>query len=286
MNRLLILIVLCGLTAGAICAQNKAEIIVSYDEAAPAVNGGQSTNRMTLLASPSESKYFNDISLWNDSLSSTPEGKRRLNEIIMAACMTKGADGSMTFDLRKGPVKKIHTYVFTRPADNNMTVYGKWGDGEGYYTEPTDEQQWEIVSDSTETLLGYECMMAESDYHGRHWQAWFSPEIAVPFGPWKLHGLPGLILKAEADGGFAFTATGIEKTDRVISPIYSPDKYSRVDRLKALADEEYAKNNAEAILKARYGDSVKLTYDSDEEPVYDGFKHCIESDYKIKNDKK
>ena len=266
MNRLLILIVLCGLTAGAICAQNKAEIIVSYDDTAPTVSGGQSTNRMTLLASPSESKYFNDISLWNDSLSSTPEGKRRLNEIIMATCMTKGADGSVTFDLRKGPVKTIHTYVFTHPADNNMTVYGKWGDSEGYYTEPTDEQQWEIVSDSTETILGYECMMAESDYHGRHWQAWFTPEVAVPFGPWKLHGLPGLILKAEADGGFAFTATGIEKTDRVISPIYS-------------------KNNAQAILKARYGESVKFSNNHDE-PAYDGLKHSLEPDYKTKQSKK
>ncbi len=285
MKRFLILSALCCLTAVTIFAQNKADIIISYDATTPSVSGGLSTKRMTLLASPSESKYFNDISLWNDSLSSTPEGKRRLNEIIMATCMTKGADGSVTFDLRKGPVKKIHTYVFTRPADNNMTVYGKWGDDEGYYTEPTDEQQWEIVSDSTENVLGYECLMAESDYHGRHWQVWFSPEIAVPFGPWKLHGLPGLILKAEADGGFAFTATGIEKTDRVISPIYSPDKYSRVDRLKALADEEYAKNNAQAILKARYGESVKFSNNHDE-PAYDGLKHCLEPDYKTKSSKK
>ncbi len=285
MKRFLIPSALCCLTAVTIFAQNKADIIISYDATTPSVSGGLSTKRMTLLASPSESKYFNDISLWNDSLSSTPEGKRRLNEIIMATCMTKGADGSVTFDLRKGPVKKIHTYVFTRPADNNMTVYGKWGDGEGYYTEPTDEQQWEIVSDSTENVLGYECLMAESDYHGRHWQVWFSPEIAVPFGPWKLHGLPGLILKAEADGGFAFTATGIEKTDRVISPIYSPDKYSRVDRLKALADEEYAKNNAQAILKARYGESVKFSNNHDE-PAYDGLKHCLEPDYKTKSSKK
>lgn len=285
MKRFLILSALCCLTAVTIFAQNKADIIISYDATTPSVSGGLSTKRMTLLASPSESKYFNDISLWNDSLSSTPEGKRRLNEIIMATCMTEGADGSVTFDLRKGPVKKIHTYVFTRPADNNMTVYGKWGDGEGYYTEPTDEQQWEIVSDSTENVLGYECLMAESDYHGRHWQVWFSPEIAVPFGPWKLHGLPGLILKAEADGGFAFTATGIEKTDRVISPIYSPDKYSRVDRLKALADEEYAKNNAQAILKARYGESVKFSNNHDE-PAYDGLKHCLEPDYKTKSSKK
>lgn len=56
--------------------------------------------------------------------------------------------------------------------------------------------------DSTADVLGYECVMAESDYHGRRWRAWFSPDLPLPFGPWKLHGLPGLILKAEADAAF------------------------------------------------------------------------------------
>lgn len=281
MNRPLTLIALCAITAATVLAQNKADIIVSYDASTPTVSGSQATHRMTLLASPSESKYFNDISLWNDSLSSTPEGKRRLNEIIMATCMTKDADGGISIDFRKGPVKTIHTYVFNRPGDNSMTVYGKWGDGNGYYNEPADEQQWEIIADSAATILGYECMLAECDYHGRHWQAWFTPEIAVPFGPWKLRGLPGLILKAEAAGGFSFCATGLEKTDRIISPIYSPDSYSKVDRLKALADEEYAKNNSRAILKAKYGDKVQLS-SSDNDDVYDGLKHNLEPDYKTK----
>ncbi len=282
MNRLLTLITLCGLNAATVCAQSNADIIVSYDDIAPTVSGAPSTQHMTLLASPSESKYFNDISLWSDSLSSTPEGKRQLNEIIMATCMTKGVDGSISIDLRKGPVKTIHTYVFNRPADNTITVYGKWGDGEGYYTEPSDEQKWKIISDSTTEILGYECMLAKCDYHGRHWQAWFTPEVAVPFGPWKLRGLPGLILKARGDGGFAFTATGIEKTNRIISPIYSPDNYSKVDRLKALADEEYAKNNSRAIIKAKYGDSVRFENTDDDEPLYDGLKHSLEPDYKTK----
>ncbi|MBD5356784.1 MAG: GLPGLI family protein [Bacteroides sp.] len=50
------------------------------------------------------------------------------------------------------------------------------------------------MTDTTAFILGYECIMAEIDYHGHHWQAWFSPDIPVNDGPWKVCGLSGLIL--------------------------------------------------------------------------------------------
>ena len=81
--------------------------------------------------------------------------------------------------------------------------------------------QWKVVEDSTKTLLGYECLMAIADYHGRRWTAWFSPEIPLIAGPWKLAGLPGLILEASADGNqYRFVATGIQQTEKPITPIH------------------------------------------------------------------
>lgn len=141
------------------------------------------------------------------------------------------------------------------------------------------------MEDSTATVLGYECIMAESDYHGRHWKAWFASEIPMPFGSWKLHGLPGLILKAEANGGFSFAATGIEHANRPISPMYLQQDYSKVDRKKALENAEYYINNEESIMNAQ-GQNVKI-YSVDENgnkigvSEYDGLKHNLEPDYKI-----
>jgi len=54
---------------------------------------------------------------------------------------------------------------------------------------------WEI-NNETKSILGYKCHKATTEYRGRKWTAWFSPEIAIKFGPRKLHGLPGLILEA------------------------------------------------------------------------------------------
>lgn len=281
---LTILSVLC--VAIVAMAQNKAEIIVSYNERRPIKSGKMSTTEMSLLASVAEAKYYNEITLWIDSLKSTPEGKAKYMDILKKSCMTVEPDGSVSFDLSKGPTKKSYTYVFTNPSEETLTFYSHFGEDLGYYTEPLAEMEWTMVEDSTANVLGYECIMAESDYHGRHWKAWFAPEIPMSFGPWKLHGLPGLILKAEADGGFSFMATGLEHSDRIITPMYLQLDYEKVDRKKALENAEFFVNNEESIMNAQ-GQNMKIyTLDENgnkvEVPKYDGLKHSLEPDYKMK----
>ena len=280
----LLFINLCVATL-ATFAQNLAGIRVSYEYTRPARTGKNITTKMSLLASAAGAKYFNETSQWADSLQSTPDGKRKYYEIMRKSCIVEKPDGTQTLDLNKGPAKVVYTYVFVSPTEDILTHYDEFGEENCYYTEPLGEMGWTMTEDSTATVLGYECIMAESDYHGRHWKAWFAPEIPLPFGPWKLHGLPGLILKAEANGGFSFVATGIEHTDTEIPPMYFADDYSKVDRKKALENAEYFFNNMESIMSAEGGGKVTV-YAVDDEgnryelPEYDGRKHNLEPDYK------
>lgn len=285
LNKLVSILALCT-SAITAAAQSKADINVSYDCVRPNKKDQPVTSKMSLLVNPTEAKYFNDLSLWVDSLKSTPEGKAQYKEILKKACLTIEPDGGFTWDLSKGPSKVVYTYVFTNLNDGMLTHYGMYGEDLGYYTEPIDEMNWSIAEDSTAAILGYECIMAECDYHGRHWKAWFAPEIPMSFGPWKLRALPGLILKAEANGGFSFTATAIERSDRLITPMYLKEDYAKVDRKKALGDAEYYMNNQESIMNAQ-GQNVRVyTLDVNgnevEVPKYDGLKHSIEPDYKMK----
>lgn len=77
-------------------------------------------------------------------------------------------------------------------------------------TDVYPEQVWNIT-DETKSIAGYECIKATTNYRGREWAAWFAPELPVPYGPWKLRGLPGLIFEAQStDGKYIMQATKIE----------------------------------------------------------------------------
>ena len=77
--------------------------------------------------------------------------------------------------------------------------------------------KWTLLDD-TLTVGGYLCKTATCQLHGRRWTVCYSEDIPTSAGPWKLCGLPGLVLKAEADRGIhRFTIADIQ---RIASPIY------------------------------------------------------------------
>lgn len=79
------------------------------------------------------------------------------------------------------------------------------------YEEDWEKPVWEIIDKSKE-IIGYQCFKATTDYRGRRWTAWFAPEIPLQDGPWKLCGLPGLILEAEDNHQeYRFVANGLQQ---------------------------------------------------------------------------
>lgn len=79
------------------------------------------------------------------------------------------------------------------------------------YDEDWEKPEWE-VTEETKDIIGYQCFKATADYRGRRWTAWFAPEIPVQDGPWKLCGLPGLILEASDNHNeYHFLANGLKQ---------------------------------------------------------------------------
>lgn len=69
---------------------------------------------------------------------------------------------------------------------------------------------WKILKD-TLTIAGLKCQKAIGELEGTNWEVFFTDEIAYSAGPYKLHGLPGLIIQAtSADKNQIYTFNGME----------------------------------------------------------------------------
>ncbi|NGP89590.1 GLPGLI family protein [Fodinibius halophilus] len=105
-----------------------------------------------------------------------------------------------------------------------------------YLQEKKPTISWNI-SDSTKKIGNYTVQKATASFRGRSYTAWFTPEIPVPFGPWKLNGLPGLILEAyDQSGNIYFSATTITFTD--VGPI---DPIQRNGKEQVVTLDQYKK---------------------------------------------
>lgn len=86
-----------------------------------------------------------------------------------------------------------------------------------FYITDDYKLNWQITTE-TKTIANYKTYKAITKFRGRTWEAWFAPELAHPYGPWKLHGLPGLILEAyDTSKRYSYIAIKIFKDDKNIS---------------------------------------------------------------------
>ena len=108
--------------------------------------------------------------------------------------VVKSADGTtMYLKVKNGASDPIGNIVFKDYANNNSVCrdYVK----ELVILSDTYTIDWKISAE-TKTLQEMVLQKAECDFRGRHYIAWFNPKIPIPDGPWKLRGLPGLIMEA------------------------------------------------------------------------------------------
>lgn len=68
--------------------------------------------------------------------------------------------------------------------------------------------KWNIFEEFKE-ILNYKVQKAEGIFRGRTYTVWFTEQLPYPYGPWKLFGLPGVILEySDGDKNYG-TATEI-----------------------------------------------------------------------------
>ncbi len=192
------------------------------------ITGQKNDDLLVLQIGHEVSKCFSHYTAQVDSIFALPNKDDVLHREINHAIATN------TDPLHK----RMKAYIYKNYPEGKMTITDGLTLQDYIYEDSLDLQNWEM-KDSTKTIMGYEAQMADCFFRGRHWTAWFTEEIPVNNGPWKLGNLPGLILEAYDDGmQYHFLINGLQQVDGepiVFTKTYvGSKKFERTTRKKFL----------------------------------------------------
>jgi GLPGLI family protein len=95
--------------------------------------------------------------------------------------------------------------------------------------EDMDAIHWNITSINKD-IKGMNCQKAIGDCKGRTYEAWFCKDYPYSTGPWKLGGLPGLIIEAsDSKNQVVFSFIGYEKLTNNNTNISAPKGINKTE---------------------------------------------------------
>jgi GLPGLI family protein len=139
---------------------------------------------------------------------------------------------------------------------------------------------WKIES-VTKKIGNYIATMAKGSFRGRDYTAWFTYDIPVPFGPWKIHGLPGLILEVEdSEKMIRFYATEIIMPFDTKNIISIPTAENEITH----KEEVFMQDNFDIILAKKMNARLPKGSSLTPNPNNDGRKFRTEKIYEWETD--
>ena len=145
----------------------------------------QTSNQMSLLVGDKIQLFLGEDDYYADSLGLALENKSYRSSWIQ----------NKMNELPRGR-SNIRWRVYTGYPEGRITITDRIFITDYISEESLTIPKWKTLQDSTKQIMGYTCHLAEVELYGRHWYAWYTPEIACSSGPWLLHGLPGLVVQA------------------------------------------------------------------------------------------
>ncbi len=176
---ILLLIVLTKTYSTAQAPTQKGLVVYNYVFIMDTVQGSLGTETESFLYFDTEKRQ--SVYIWNR------KSKLKSSELM------KNSDGSVYMKVKNGSSDPIGNIVFKDYKKNNIVE--RQGKTETKIISDSFSISWQI-SEETKTIKDMVLQKAECDFRGRRYTAWFNPKIPVSDGPWKLRGLPGLIIEA------------------------------------------------------------------------------------------
>lgn len=188
-----------------------------------------------------------------------------VDSIIMRSSQEQIANAAMEGKLSTGEYMTIYKNYPEGKLTHTEKICQDWF----RYEEDMPQFEWEMT-DSVANVLGYKCQSARCKFRGREWTVFYTEEIPLSEGPWKLHGLPGLIMKAtDEKGHYSFECIGIKsKASRPITIYKVP--FNKVKREDYYDTKHRYEVNPYAYFEATTGGHITVT-DEAGNPTLDAY---------------
>lgn len=187
--------------------------------------------------------------------------KRLANVLEENYLMKFNNEESYSEEIELVPTKDVITNEYSALGRSEMTTVGRnnlepkfyYNSEKGFYfkdvfleeslfvKEAANQWNWELLPETKE-IGSFNVRKATITFRGRDYIAWYTEAIPVSFGPWKFHGLPGLILEVyDVDNLFHITAARITAGQDVACKIeaesFQLDKAMTIEKYLEKKDE-------------------------------------------------
>lgn len=138
---------------------------------------------------------------FNTELPNSKKGTLYINELSSKSLFVYGqnkdknislsSDDDNTFIIKENEIVKFN---YLNLLNDSLFTKEKVSKDEFLIEERKPRLKWKLIDEEKEidTFIVYKATL---NFRGRNYIAWYSTMYPVQFGPWKFHGLPGLILE-------------------------------------------------------------------------------------------
>ena len=236
------------------------------------------TENMTLDITKNGSKYYSYEVFASDSIMHADIEK----QIKMASSGSSNMTIKSSSSFSKG---SIRTVIDKKYPDYGVSQTEKMGMN-SYNVEDDRKLVWKILPE-TMKIGEFNAQQATTEMYGRKWIAWFSTELPFQDGPYKFHGLPGLIVKVEdVTQSHIIELKGVKKLPNDFALPEKKDMFSgntitlNYPKFKKVFVEN--RNNPSSSMRQLQGSSTKFVMKDQDGKEIDFNKMMREQDEKAK----
>ena len=242
------LLLLCVFNGMILWAQETTQLNVIYEmQHKRDLNTGWFIVQKDMLSLSNSASRFVNLSVFNSNSKAAIEARKQMMEKIKSAPASsmRTVSGSPLISVSNEGVK-VSEEILTYSNNKTYSVTGVLGLKKYNYTSKIPPIKWVLKNDK-KTILDYECQKALGDFGGRTYEVWFTTALPYTFGPWKLNGLPGLILEArDSKNEVVFTAKEITKNT---DPEELVTSYMNADYAIKVKEKEYKATLRQYVLE-------------------------------------